>query len=114
MDDKTYIEMVSSVHSQMKVLKKDLNDMKEEYIQGHAEFEIGDKVKVVTTDGSLLKYAFVRSREVGIGSYGNTPTVEIKYSLIGCKKDGTPSKNNVHVYDWHGEKIVSMGDDDVS
>jgi hypothetical protein len=93
-----YIQQKESIEAQIKELRDKLIVLNKQYISDNAEFEIGEKVKVITPEekgwrAEKTRFAFVKS--FGIG-YNN----EVRPILVKIKKDGTASQYSDYLFSY--------------
>lgn len=91
---------VNDRESQIKNLKKQIEDLRQTYLEENCEFEEGEKVIIIDRN-DVEHIAFI--------SRIWTTDGDINFSFVKVKKDGTPS--NHHLYVWYGYKVKKLNSD---
>ena len=87
--------------------KKDMRELRKQYIEENAPYKVGDKVKIVTPEDLRWRneeetvFGFIKSIEV---SDDGTFTPE----LNAVKKDGTEHKNKRVWISWYRKPTVTL------
>lgn len=98
-----YVELKNDLESKIKDLKNTLIKVKEDYLDSYGDFEIGEKVKIITPsrDHRLIagakkvilpkseRFAFVKGFYINFND-------DVVPSFSKCKKDGTVSQHSDH------------------
>lgn len=104
MTKEQFKKAINDRESQIKNLKRDVDELRKTYIIEHAKFSIGEKVTVIenTWDGSFKQShtAFISDAKVNYGG-------DINYSFVKCKKDGTRSSIKLYVSNYEVKKLNS-------
>ncbi len=87
MTKETYLDKLNYIQAQINELKKEQDNLDQEYIETNAEFKIGEKIEIISEkNDDKPRFAFVS--EIKIDSWN----LNFEYVLLKCKKDGTASQ----------------------
>ena len=104
MDKETYIEKISAIKKQQEALNVELSKLRNDYIQSSMSFNVGDKVKVITSKTGAVNFGIIRKYFINY-SHDVIP-------IIGkIKKNGEihPTQNiNYHI--WAKDVIEPCND----
>lgn len=93
MEKDVFVDKVSVLQEQIRELKYEIDDLKEQYIAESdyvKEFPVGSIVKVVDSDsGTLVTLGFIEKYEV-------TSNYNLRPIILKIKKDGTVSKHHYY------------------
>ena len=90
------INQMKAIDIQSQELLEKKIQLKEEYLNNHTEFKIGEKVRVHHGWKEPFRVEEVFIKGVHLGRYGAGYDENYKFAKI--KKDGTPSKNTASIY----------------
>lgn len=102
-----FARKMAEAQARIEKAKKDMRELRKQYIEENAPYKVGDKVKIVTpaeprwNKGEETVFAFIKSIEVSDDGMF-TP------ELNAVKKDGTEHKNKRVWISWYRKPTVTL------
>jgi len=107
MNQETYKTELERIYNETHKLAQDRIKLKDDYVLEHSDFEIGEKVRVITRQSENFGKITPEKIELGfISSRYVDDKGLIKYEVNKVKKDGSQSSHKLYV--WYNNRIEKL------